>query len=355
MQQLKAEWPDKEFKLSGSSEKLKTLLQLEHVVTQYIQDICTKLSHDDHKAAATVKMIHIQGPVHIPSDFTIIKLPTLDSSTPVHKEHATTTLDSSISSMLLYVTAQRPITTQLVPLLSHTSERYSIHAPIPIAIAYYRDFSADKSTPIEQVDMQSVQQAIRNAVEHMLHATQSTQCDHAKLTACVSNTVLVDRAAIGTFNDRAGCNRMFEQVRYATTCDALSQWRILLERACVRANGFKAITSSLTANSSNSAKQACTIALHTLRVAAGTYHTGMFEAIQQQLTAMQNSSNDYATSTDGLTNWIDITCKQLLQDYGRFAAAMFSKAITDTITGLSSDAYDTILRYLTEFAASHVS
>jgi hypothetical protein len=339
VQQLKAECPDKEFKLN-SNEKLKTLLQLEQAVTQYIRDVCMHRTSGGRDAELDIKKIHIQGPVRIPSDFTIIVLPTY-SEFNFHltqhnqfKDRHTGSIIASVSAML-FVTAQCPTATELLPLAFHIKELRERVSVAAIAVAYYRDFRCDHRAPLEQVDMQSVQHALYSALR-----------GHAYPSRWISNTVLVDRAEIATLNDRTAVKKMFEQVRYATTNDLLSQWRTLLEQSCMRANGFKLLKRSLTKSSSDVAKQACTTTWHTLRSTAISYLEGMFHAIQQQLTAIRTTS-DIETSANDVISWIALTCKQLLQEYGKHAAVTFSKAIAGSITELDGDMYNTVLRYLT--------
>jgi hypothetical protein len=203
----------KHFTLHDTPE-LSILVDLEEAVTQFIQDICTQLSTSH---AAVVAMIHVQGPVHIPSDFTIIEMPAVDKM-PLSRFNAVTrtVASASAASAILYVATQRPDAAALSSLVSSTT----LATPVPIAVAYCpTDNSVDN-------DLQAVQDAMHDAVDtYIRESTVHAEFDSAKVSACISNTVLVDSRRIAS--DRTAC---YEQIRHAATNDKLVQWSTLLNR-----------------------------------------------------------------------------------------------------------------------------
>jgi hypothetical protein len=353
LEQLRSQYLTAKVFALHSSDTLTTLLQLETAVSQYIETFYAQLhqipdTELSHEAVAAI-VIRIQGPVHIPLDFTLVQLPLRDSESQPHTSASMNTSDdTAVLSAILYVTAQRPTAIDFKELVSHNRGIYQLQSPVPMVAAYYHD-TANGVTE----DVQIVQNAIYNAIEHVLHTTPLRQYDHANLAACISNTILVDRASIATNSDRTACDILFEQVRYATTEEKLLQWRTLLEMFCVKANGLKDVICTYTKGSTDIAKQACTDCWHTLSTTATTYHATMFDAIQQKLAGIE-TSGDFLNVASTILNWAAATCKQLLQDFGRYAAAILSTVITDTATALDGDMHDTMLRCFTDHANSEV-
>jgi hypothetical protein len=353
---LRDQWSKpKQFKLHATRE-LSTRLALEQAVTQHIQDICTQFS-SSHEAV--VAMIRVQGPVHIPSDFTIIEMPTLDSM-PQYRKNAVTTAfaTDSATSAILYVTTQRPNAAAISKLVSSTT----IAAPMPVAVAYCPD-SATGIDSYNVDDIQAVHDAMQTAVDTLIRdSTVPIQYDHTKLSACISNTALVSRRAIAI--DRTACNKMFEQIRYATTNDKLVQWSTLLNRFSVLACGIKAnkalaVTADTTAATTLNRIE---ITADTLRAAISPFCEGLRDiykhAVAESIQQKEMNRGDYALSVslDYIIDWTDTACEVLLHKFSQQCAlALSSVFATQGVSTESIDSmYDKVKLYLTAYAKTEV-
>jgi hypothetical protein len=326
LEELRDQWlKPKQFKLHDTLE-LSSRVDLEQAVTQYIQDICTKLS-TSHEAV--VAQIHVQGPVHIPSDFTIIEMPTLDSMPQYRLNAVTSTIASATAtSAILYVTTQRPDAAAMSSLVSSAT----LAAPVPIAIAY----CPTDSSSIDD-DLQAVQDAMYSAVDTLIReSTVHLELYHTKVSACISNTVLVSRRAIGT--DRTACDAMFEQIRYATTKDKLVQWSTLLNRFSVLACGIKSITVS----TANTIDQKIHSTTDTLTAAVQPFCEGMRDifkrAVAESILQKEMDRGNYAltVSLNYILDWIDTAGELLLHKYAQQCALAYSSSVL-SVLGVFTD------------------
>jgi hypothetical protein len=348
LQQLKIQYaPAKVFALH-SSDTLTTLLQLETAVSQHIQTFYDQLSQipktELSSEAVAAIVIRIQGPVHIPLDFTIIQLPLRDTESQPH-----TSVGTAVVSALLYATSRRPTAVDFEQMLSHSRGIYQLQSPLPIVAAYYHE-----SATTESADVPYIQHAIYNALEQVTHTETFTNYDSAKLSASISNSVLVDRTAIATNNgNRKACDTMFEEVRCACINDKLLQWRVLFERFCARANGVKDVKDHLKSGvlASKGITQVLSDVCDTLKSTAISYLKIMFECIQQQLTAAASYTGERS-----VIDWIDMTCKVFVQGFSDYAITCLNEELTDQLLGsISSDALTTVLHYVSDYINSEVS
>jgi hypothetical protein len=358
LQELRDQWSKpKQFKLHDTRE-LSSQVDLEQAVTQYIQDICTELS-TSHEAV--VAQIHVQGPVHIPSDFTIIEMPTLDMM-PQYRLNAVTSAIASANatSALLYVTTQRPDAAAMSSLVSSTT----LAAPVPIARAY---------CPFENTvdnDLQAVQAAMYTAVDTLIReSTVHLEYDRANLSACISSTVLVSRRAIGT--DGTACEKIFEQIRYVAIKDKLVQWSTLLDRFSVLACGIKSITVS-TAAATACSETASTIdklqsTTDALSAAIQPFCEGMRDifkrAVAESILQKEMNRGDHALSVslNYTIDWITTAGEVLLRKFAQQCALAYSSSVlsshsvsTDSSSSSNDSAIDKVKKYLTAYAKTEV-
>jgi hypothetical protein len=326
LEELRDQWlKPKQFKLHDTLE-LSSRVDLEQAVTQYIQDICTQLS-TSHEAV--VAQINVQGPVHIPSDFTIIEMPTLDSM-PQYRLNAvtSTTASATDTSAILYVTTQRPDAAAMSSLVSSAT----LAVPVPIALAYY----PTDSSSIDD-DLQAVQDAMYTAVDTLIRgSTVHLEYDRAKVSACIGNTVLVSRRAIGT--DRTACDAIFEKIRYATTKDELVQWSTLLNRFSVLACGIK----SITASAANTFDQNIQSTTDTLSAAVQPFCEGMRDIFKRAVAEsilqkeMNRGENALTVSLNYILDWIDTAGELLLHKYAQQCALAYSSSVL-SLLGVFTD------------------
>jgi hypothetical protein len=239
--------------------------QLEQDVTGRIQQFCAAAAMIDAVTGCSyegaVEYIAVTGPFDIPSDFTVIEIPSLDTM-PQYRKQSISDITTT-GSAIVYTTVQRPTTADMCAFLQPDTSVYSVSKAMPIAVGYFSDavitanargttaainFTAIGRTTaaaaaalhaasiVDNEDTHLVQLAMYTAVEQVV--TINSESERSALAACIDNIVLFDRTVL--VKDRKVCHKVYEQVRYATSSSTLLQWCGLLSRFCARANGFSA-------------------------------------------------------------------------------------------------------------------
>jgi hypothetical protein len=356
----------KQFTLN-SDRSLKTQLQLERAVTQYIDAI-------NSTCEAAVRAIRIRGPFDIPSDFVVIEMPALDNSDQ-HRMSSATRRAAGVNKAIVYTTTHRPTTAQIRSLMATDTGAYTMESLMPIVAAYYSDIQADTATAIDTDDMFSVRAAISSAAESELVISSERQ--RCAVSSIIENTVLFDRAAVAA--DSSVRNSLYEQVRYATVSTKLQQWHSALNSFSVSAVGYskKQRVNNGIGKVASSDLDKC--AQKFIRSSDGLSKSAIAEAAEQQcelviadilnsVRTLDLNASDPANIQQYVdqvkcseliaeaTRWPEIACQMSMSDFVRSAVASFANLYADAAQSSTQHCEvkpgSAVLQYLTDCATS---
>jgi hypothetical protein len=340
------------------------LFQLEQDVTGRIQKFCAAAAVIDAVTGCSyegaVEYIAATGPFDIPSDFTVIEMPSLDTI-PEYRKQSISAMATS-GSAIVYTTVQRPTTADMCSFLQPATSVYSASKAMPIAVGYFSDavitanargttaaskFTATGRTTaaaaaalhaasiVDQEDTHLVQQAMYTAVEQVV--TINSESERSALAACIDNIVLFDRTVL--VKDRKVCHKVYEQVRYATSHSTLLQWCGILSRFCARANGFSAkqtLLNGIKAATKDDLQDCIKQVLLLRGIDASSSGAGVSQEFEKLLfKAVESSSAEAVTAA---VQWADVAYELTLKDFAKQVACTLRQAFATAATATNTQA-----------------
>eukprot|EP00953_Heterococcus_sp_UTEX-ZZ885_P040863 20881-Heterococcus_DN1.PRE.2 len=308
-------------------------------------DAVTRCSYE-----GAVEYIAVTGPFDMPSDFTVIEMPSLDTM-PKYRKQCISTMATS-GSAIVYTTVQRPTTADMRAFLQPDTSVYSVNKAMPIAIGYFSNavitanargataasnFTAIGRTTaaaaaalhaasiVDNEDTHLVQQAMYTAVEQVI--TINSEYERSALAACIENIVLFDRTVL--VKDRKVCHKVYEQVRYATSSSTLLQWCDLLSRFCARANGFSAkqtLLNGTKAASKGNIQDSMKQLLLLRGIGDSSSGAGVSQEFEKLLYKAVESSSSSAEAVTAAVQWADVAYELTLKDFAKQVACTLRQA-----------------------------